>query len=64
MTLFCTRAIFSGATSRPRLPRLSTMPSAAVRMSSNSCSAEASSTCLHIAGQQRVGSARLFAGWT
>ena len=30
--VFCTRAIFSGSTSRPRLPRLRMMPSASLRM--------------------------------
>ena len=32
MTAFCTRAIFSGGTSRPRLPRDRMMPSAADAM--------------------------------
>ena len=32
MTLFCTSAIFSGSTSRPRLPRDRMMPSAALAM--------------------------------
>mmetsp|Transcript_22889 Transcript_22889/g.58376 ORF Transcript_22889/g.58376 Transcript_22889/m.58376 type:complete len:221 (-) Transcript_22889:728-1390(-) len=32
MSVFCTSAIFSGSQSRPRLPRLMTMPSASLRM--------------------------------
>lgn len=44
-TLFCTRAIFSGATSRPKLPRLMMTPSAAVAMLAKLYKAARFSTC-------------------
>lgn len=45
MTLFCTRAIFSGATSSPRFPRLRTIPSAAIAMPGKLYRAARFSTC-------------------
>lgn len=45
ITLFWTRAIFSGATSSPRLPRLRTIPSAAVAMLAKLYRAARFSTC-------------------
>ena len=46
MAAFCTTAVFSGATSKPRLPRLKMIASAAPAMLSKLCSASMVSTCM------------------
>ena len=55
MALFCTRAIFSGATSSPRLPLLNTMASAKAAMASKFCRPSRFSACVSQYGSQPSG---------